>query len=197
MASTKKKMSTQEMVLGAIMTAIVIVFQLLATYTTFFGPFSTALALIPIVIGASMCGVGVGAWLGFVFGIVVILTGGANLFLAFSISGTIITVMAKGIACGAAAGFVFKLLKRFGSFIAVLGAAIVCPIVNTGVFLLGCLAFFLPFAEKIANIPAVGLTGVSGVAVFTALAFVNFLFELGTNIVVSPILVKILGLRKR
>lgn len=194
MASYKRTMSTQKMVLGAIMTSIVIVFQLLATYTTFFGPFSTALALIPIVIGASMCGVGIGAWLGFVFGMVVILTGGANLFFALSVPGTIITVMAKGIACGAAAGRVYGLLKKASPFIAVLGAAIVCPIVNTGVFLLGCLAFFLPYAESLSNNLSLN---VSGIAVFTALASANFLFELGTNIIVSPILVKILSLKKR
>ena len=80
--ASNKKMSTKTMVLGAIMTALVIVVQLVSTYTTFFGPFSTALALIPIVIGAAMCGSGIGAWLGFVFGMVVMLTGGANLFFA-------------------------------------------------------------------------------------------------------------------
>ena len=45
------------MVLGAVMTALVVLLQLLSTYTTFFGPFSTALALVPIIIGAALCGV--------------------------------------------------------------------------------------------------------------------------------------------
>ena len=39
----KGRFSTEKMVLSALMTALVIVFQLLATYTTFFGPFSTAI----------------------------------------------------------------------------------------------------------------------------------------------------------
>ena len=60
--TNQKRMSTKTMVLGAIMTALVIVFQLLATFTAFFGPFSTAVALIPIAIGAIMCGPAVGAW---------------------------------------------------------------------------------------------------------------------------------------
>ena len=193
MASTNQKMSTQKLVMGAIMTAIVIVFQLLATYTTFFGPFSTALALIPIVVGAAICGTGVGAWLGFVFGVVVMITGGANLFFAFDIPGTIITVLAKGILCGAVAGIVYNLLDKFNKYVAVFGAAIICPVVNTGVFLLGCFAFFMDDAAKIAE--AIG-SDASGAAIFIAMAFGNFLFELGTNIVVSPIIVRLLNIRK-
>ena len=81
MRTTNKK--TETMVLGAVMTALVVVFQLLATFTAIFGPFSTAIGLIPIVIGAAICGVKMGGWLGFVFGVVVLASGGANLFLAF------------------------------------------------------------------------------------------------------------------
>ena len=83
MKTTQQKNKTGKLVLAAMMTALVIVFQLLATYTTFFGPFSTAIALIPIVIGACLCGPAIGAWLGLVFGVVVLATGGAALFFAF------------------------------------------------------------------------------------------------------------------
>ena len=51
-----KQTSVQTLVMGAILTALVILLQCLATYTTFFGPFSTAIGLIPIVIGAAKCG---------------------------------------------------------------------------------------------------------------------------------------------
>lgn len=98
------KLQTQKLVLGAIMTALVIILQLIGSFTTFFGPFSTAVALIPIVLGAAMCGTAVGAWLGLVFGVVVIASGGAALFFAFDIPGTIITVLLKGTLCGLAAG---------------------------------------------------------------------------------------------
>lgn len=195
-----KKMSTQTLVMGAIMTAFVIVFQLLAaTYTTFFGPFSTALALIPIVIGAAMCGTTVGAWLGLVFGAVVLLTGGANLFLAVDFPGTIITVLIKGTACGAAAGLVYKALQKTNKTLAVFVSAAVCPIVNTGIFLLGSYVFFLDDVDKILktlekmDMPMTE----TGFAVFIALASANFLFELGTNMVVSPIIVRLLNIRNK
>ena len=182
------------MVMGAILTALVILLQCLATYTTFFGPFSTAIGLIPIVIGAAKCGPKVSAWLGLVFGAVVLLTGGGALFFAFNIPGTIITVLVKGIACGLAAGLVYKLLEKVNFYLAVVAAAVVCPVVNTGVFLLGCAVFFLPHAEGIAA--AVGLT-VSGMEVFFALAMANFLFEVGMNLVLSPIIVRVLNIAKK
>lgn len=182
------------MVLGAAMTALVIIVQLLSTYTTFFGPFSTALALIPIAIGAALCGVGVGAWLGFVFGVVVLATGGAALFFMFDIPGTIITVLAKGTACGFAAGLVYKLLEKFNGIVAAVAAAVVCPVVNTGVFLLGSAVFFLDSADKIAEYLKMDI---SGMALFWALAMANFIFELGANIVLSPVIVRLLKIRKK
>lgn len=182
------------MVLGAVMTALVVVLQLLGN-TPIFGVFSTAVALVPIVIGAALCGVGIGAWLGMVFAIVVLISGGANLFFMFSIPGTIITVLAKGICCGLAAGLAYKLLAKVQRYVAVLAAAIVCPIVNTGVFLLGCAVFFLNDASGIAT--TVGMSDSSGMAVFFALAMANFLFELGMNVVLSPVIVRIIDIAEK
>lgn len=188
-------MTTETIVLSAVLTAIVIVFQLLGTFTTFFGPFSTAVALVPIVIGAAMCGVGIGAWLGFVFGVVVLISGGANLFFAFDVFGTLVTVLVKGTACGLAAGLVYKALeKRVNRYVAVLAAAVVCPVVNTGIFILGCIVFFMDDAPQLAE--TLGSTDV-GVALFWGLAMANFLFELGMNIVLSPVVVRILNIRKK
>ncbi|MBQ7960628.1 MAG: ECF transporter S component [Clostridia bacterium] len=194
MKTQKKKMSTEMLVTGALMTALVILFQLLATYTTFFGPFSTAIGLVPIAIGSILCGPAVGAWLGFVFAIVVFATGGANLFLAVDVPGTIVTVLSKGVLCGLVSGFTYKALSKFNSTIAAFSAAIVCPVVNTGVFLLGCFVFFMDDAVKIAEAIKSPATGT---ALFIALALGNFLFELGLNTVLSPVVVKILNVRNK
>lgn len=196
MKTNARKMSTQKMVLAAILTAIVVVLQLLAQYTTFFGPFSTAVALIPIVIGAAMCGLGVGAWLGFVFSIVVLLSGGANLFLAVDVPGTIVTVITKGTACGLASAVAYLGLQKLHAnrVLSVLAAAIVCPVVNTGVFMLGCMVFFMDDVSVLANMLGSSSTGV---ALFWALAMGNFLFELGMNIVLSPAIVRILHAKNK
>ena len=191
---TNRKQQTQKLVLGAIMTALVIILQLIGSFTTFFGPFSTAVALIPIVLGAAMCGTAVGAWLGFVFGMVVLLSGGAALFFAFDVPGTIITVISKGILCGLAAGLVYKSLAKINQYFAVLVSAIVCPLVNTGIFLLGCYIFFLDSATNIAS--AIGLTA-SGMGVFGALAMGNFALEIISNAVLSPVVVRVINFNKK
>jgi uncharacterized membrane protein len=191
---TKSKLMTEKLVLGAIMTTLVIVFQLLATFTTFFGPFSTAIALIPIVIGAALCGVVMGGWLGFVFGVVVLASGGGAFFMAFDILGTVITVLAKGTACGLAAGLVYHLLEKLNKYVAVFAAAVVCPAVNTGVFLLGCRLFFY---DSVADIASALGSDASGMAVFFALATANFIFELGMNIVLSPVTLRILNIKQK
>ncbi len=192
--NTSKTNNTRKLVLAAIFTALVAVFQCLATYTTFFGPFSTAVGLIPIVLGAVMCGPAVGAWLGLVFAFIVLVTGGANLFLAFSIPGTLITVLAKGMLCGLAAGLVNVLLKKFNEIVSVIVSSLVCPLVNTGVFLLGCYLFFMPYADAIAE--AAGFT-ISGFPLFVAFAMGNFLFEVGLSIVLCPVTIRILDIAKK
>lgn len=189
-----KRKSVETLVLGAILTALVVLLQCLATYTTFFGPFSTAIGLIPIVIGAAKCGPKISAWLGFVFGAVVLLTGGGALFWAFSIPGTIITVLVKGTVCGLAAGLVYKLLEKKNFYLAVIAAAITCPVVNTGVFLLGCAVFFMPHANGIAEVLKLSVTGME---LFFALATGNFLFELGMNAVLGPVIVRVLNISKK
>ena len=191
---SQRKMSTRTMVLGAVMTAMVILLQLIGTYTTFFGPFSTALALVPIIIGAALCGVGVGAWLGLVFAVVVLATGGANLFLMFSVHGTLITVLLKGVACGFVAGLVYKLLYKWNETVAVIAAALLCPVSNTAVFLLGSAAFFLPFANEIAQ--TINMS-VSGMALFWAMAMGNFLFEVGLCLVLAPVVVRLLRIKRK
>ena len=108
----KRKKQIETLALGAVLTALVIILQFMGSFIRF-GMFSVSLVLVPIVIGAAMCGIKVAAWLGFVFGAVVLLSGDAAPFMSISLYGTVITVLAKGIGCGLAAGFVYKLLNSF------------------------------------------------------------------------------------
>ena len=73
-------------------------------------------------------------------------------------------------------------------------AAVICPVANTGVFLLGCYLFFMDSAKDIAE--ALGMT-TSGMAVFWALAMGNFLLEVVTSLVLSPVVVRILNISKK
>lgn len=186
-------MTTKTIVLGAILTALVVILQMMGAFIRL-GPFQICLVLIPIVIGAATCGVEIGTWLGFVFGLVVLLNGDAAAFYAINIPGTIITVLAKGIACGLVAGIVYKLLEKVNRYAAVITAAIVCPIVNTGVFLIGCVIFFL---DTIRAWGAAGGYENTLQYVFLGLVGGNFLVELGSNILLSPVIVRLLNIRKK
>jgi len=191
--SEKRRNQTKTLVLGAVFTALVIILQFMGSFIRF-GPFAISLVLIPIVIGAATCGVKTGAWLGFVFGAIVLLSGDAASFMAIDIVGTIITVMLKGTACGLVAGLVYKAVEKYNRYVAVIAAAIVCPIVNTGIFLLGCVVFFLEAITEWGV--ASGYVNVVGY-MFLGLVGGNFLFELGSNIILSPVIVRILNIERK
>lgn len=191
-STNDRRKATGTMVLGAILTALVIVLQLLGQFIRF-GPFSVSLVLLPIVIGAAMCGPAIATWLGTVFGVVVLFTDAAA-FLAISVPGTIVTVLAKGALCGLAAGLVYRLLERKNRYLAVAASAVVCPVVNTGVFLVGCVLFFL---ETVASW-GVGAGYASTVEyLFFGLAGANFIAELLANIVLTPAAVRLLSIAKK
>ena len=179
-----------------ILTAIIIVLQIFTTFVHF-GPFSITLALIPIVVGAAMFGVGAGAYLGAVFSVVVVImciTGGdPGGFMVWSANPFMCVVMCmlKGTLAGLCAGAVYKALCNKNKILATVLAALVSPIVNTGVFIIGMLLFFRETlaswagGSDLLTYIIVGLTGV------------NFLIELGVNIVLSPIIVKIIDAVKK
>lgn len=193
MTKTNRQEQTQKLVLGAILTALVIILQLMGSFIRF-GMFSISLVLVPIVIGAALCGYKTGAWLGFVFGVTVILSGDAAAFFAIDIIGTIITVIFKGTLCGLAAGITYKLLEKYNRYLAVMAAAVVCPVVNTGVFLLGCAVFFLStIAEWGAG---AGFTNTASY-MFLGLAGGNFIFEMITNIILAPVILRIINLKNK
>ncbi len=179
---------TRMLAVMGILTALVIVLQTVATGIKL-GPFSITLVLAPIVIGAAMYGWKAGAWLGFVFGCIALTDAAA--FMAVSVPGTVITCILKGVLAGIAAAAVYKLLEKVNFVVAVVAAAIVCPVVNTGIFLLGCLVFFYSTIQEWA-----GGTNV-GVYMITGLVGLNFVVEAAINLVLSTAIVSILKIVKK
>ena len=182
-----KRISTRKLTGLALFTAIVVVLQFLGAFIRF-GTFSISLVLIPIVVGAALYGPLSGAWLGFVFGMVVLLSGDAAAFLTVNPIGTVLTVLVKGALAGLCAGLVYRALEKLNEWVAVILAAVTAPVVNTGVFLLGCLVFFLPTVTEWAT--GLGFSNVGKYMIF-GLVGANFLFELLVNIVLSPVIVRL------
>ena len=195
MSNIRTTEKTKELVFAAVMTAVVLVMQIIAVLTRMFLPmFAINLVLIPIVIGASMGGVKIGAWLGLVSGIAVLISGDAASFLAINVPGTIITVLLKGVISGVAAAFVYKLLEKKNRFVAVLLAAIVCPAVNTGVFILGCVTFFMDTLKVWGE--GLGYTNAFAYIILGMIG-INFIIELILNVILSPTAVRLIELRKK
>lgn len=178
--------------LGAILTALVIVLQMLGQFIRF-GPFSISLVLIPIVIGAAMCGPKISTWLGFVFGVAVLMTDAAA-FLAIDVFGTVVTVLLKGMAAGLAAGLICRAFEKKNRTLAVILAALVCPVVNTGVFLIGCVVFFLDTLKEWGA--GAGFDNVFAYLIF-GMVGINFIAEMAINIFLSPVVVRLLNVGKR
>ena len=193
--SNSRKENTQKLVLGAIFTALVIILQLMGSFIRF-GTFSISLVLIPIVIGAATCGVTIGTGLGFVFGFAVLISGDAAPFLAVSVPATIAIVIVKGIACGLAASLVYKALERHNQILAVIIAAITCAVVNTGIFLLGCYIFFFDTLSLWAVTSGMKFESTFQYMIL-GLVGGNFIFELISNIILSPVVVRILKFNKK
>ncbi len=175
----------QRMAGMSIFIAIVVVLTILCTFVRF-GPFSITLALAPIIIGAALYGPGAGAILGGVFGFVVLLTGvfgwdGGTVMYLMSLNalGCILICIGKGAAAGWISGLVYRLIAKKNIHLGVVVAAIVCPIVNTGIFIIGMMLFYMSTLESWAGGQAVIYYAIFG------LTGVNFLVELAVNLVLS------------
>lgn len=190
MSNTREK--TLMITRMGIFTAIVVVLQVIAAMLARLGVFTISLVLVPIVVGAALYGWKSGAWLGFVFGVVVLLTD-AGAFLAINVPGTILVCILKGVLAGIAAAFAYKLMEK-NRWAAILSAALVCPIVNTGVFLLGCVVFFYDTISEWAT--GLGYES-AGAYMILGLAGVNFIIELAINLCLSPVVLRLLNIVKK
>lgn len=202
----KQHISIQTLSGLAILTAVVVVLQLVGSQIHF-GPFSISLVLIPIVVGAALYGPLAGAWLGFVFSVIVLIMDSA-LFMGINAFGTVVTVILKGTLAGFCAGLVYNLFKKWAFVfknletgkeswqinLGVILAAIVCPVVNTGLFLVGCALFFLPTIREWGI--GAGYTNVVGY-MFLGLVGGNFLVELLINILLSPVIVQLIHIGRK
>lgn len=197
MRANANRISTLRMVELAVLTALVLVMQL--TGTSIRIPFlgtSVNLVLIPIALGAMLLGPSAGAWLGFVCGAVVYILGGVmgtDPFTSFLFQNNpVITAgicLVKTTLGGFLSGLVYRVFAEKKPLLAVFSAAMLLPVVNTGVFVLGCLTIVGTINAYIAS---VGMTDTSAIYfIFILCAGVNFILEFCVNAIVSPALKRV------
>lgn len=176
----------------ALLAALVIVLQLLGGMIPPVGGFSISLVLIPIVLGAAAYGPAAGALLGGAFGAIVFINsvtgadGGGHMVFEANPVLCFIVVMGKGILAGLCSGLVYRAMKNANlpGYSAMLCAAIVCPVVNTGIFISCMLCFF----KDVLSAWMSGWTGGGTLVAYilSGIVLVNFVPELIINIVFSP-----------
>ena len=165
----------------AALIAIVVVLQLVSSVIKF-GPFSITLSLIPLVVGAVIYGPVGGGILGVTMGLVVLVSGDAQAFFVVNPFATVLLVLLKSGLAGVGSGFIYLGLKKLNKVFGVTVAAIMAPIINTGIFALGCILFFMPTLKEWAS----GSDALS--YLFIGMIGVNFLVELAVNTVLSPVI---------
>ena len=187
---TQLKAKIQKLTIMAILTALVAVLSYFGGFIKIGALASVSLTLIPVVFGSALYGPLAGAWLGAVSGVIFFTTADAAFWFSMSLLGTVITVMVKGIMAGYLAGLTYRLLQKANRYLAVLVSAVVCPVVNTSIFLLGCVLFFSDYVKTSSVDQGMSMLG------FMIVFFVglNFVFELLINIVVSPAIARIVAI---
>jgi len=186
------------MVQIALLSALVVVLQVFFSQIRV-GVVTLNFVLVPIVIAGAlispMAGLIVGAFAGLTTFIQVFTSG--DVFYVFLMTNnafaTALICIVKTAAAGFLAGLVYHLINGIGksskgkSYIGALAASVICPVVNTGIFVLGMLTFFgSAFTADATFGPMAAGNVVSFVLV--GLVGVNFFFELALNVVICPLI---------
>ena len=174
----------------AILLALVIVLQTFGGSVNI-GAVQLNFTLVPIVLGAIMLGPIAGLVLGLACGIVVLIQVIIGLVPFYTLIWTetpvvaALTCVVKTTVAGFLCGYVYKLFAKKNAYVAVFVAASGVPIVNTGLFILGCLGMW----DAILTIA--GGSNIFGFIVISLVGF-NFFVELAVNLLVSPALYKVI-----
>ena len=181
---------TVKLVYLAVFTALVAVLQIVSNVTQAVMPVPITLTLVPIVMACALCDRWSGAWLGFVFAFVVLVSGASEPFFTLNPFGTIVIVIVKGVAAGLVAGLVYALFEKRNRYLAIIAAGATAPIVNTGIFLVGAFVFFRDLILEWAGGEAIFTF------VITGLVGINFLIELGVNMILAPVILRLINIKK-
>jgi len=185
----KSFFSAKNVTMIAVLLALVIVLQAFGGSISI-GAVQLNFTLIPIVLGAIVLGPWVGGFLGLACGIVVLIQVVLGLVPFYVLIWTndpfvtTLTCLVKTTLAGWVSGIVFHALKKKSETAAIFVASGIVPIINTAVFVIGCLLM----TDSVYTMAGSG-------NVFTVLGFIlvsivtfNFFIEFAINLLVAPAL---------
>lgn len=202
MKKSNSHQQTVRLVQIALMAAIVVVIQLFFAAVKI-GPVTIAFSLVPIVLTGIFIGPFAGLIVGAISGIVTfiqVLTS-PDVFYVFLIStnpwATALICFAKATFAGWLPGVAHKATKDFIKEPALnsILPSIICPVVNTGIFCLGMFVFFTDALKSDATFGAAASDNII-YFVIVVLALANFILELISTVVITPIISKALTAAK-
>lgn len=189
---------TLRLVQIALLTALMLLLQL-AFGSLRIGPVTLSFSLVPLVIAAVFIGPGAGALLGLVSGVVTfvqVLTAADPFYTLLIATNPLLTALiciSKTTLAGLLAGLCYRAICKVSKYRAlnVILPAVVCPVVNTGIF---CIGMYFGFGSALQSSEVFGAAASAGLVSFIliGLASVNFLYEVLSNVVVCPIVAKAL-----
>ena len=189
---------TLRLVQIALLTALMLLLQL-AFGSLRIGPVTLSFSLVPLVIAAVFIGPGAGALLGLVSGVVTfvqVLTAADPFYTLLIATNPLLTALiciSKTTLAGLLAGLCYRAICKVSKYRAlnVILPAVVCPVVNPGIF---CIGMYFGFGSALQSSEVFGAAASAGLVSFIliGLAGVNFLYEVLSNVVVCPIVAKAL-----
>lgn len=197
MKNQTKHQQILKLVQIALMAAIVVIIQLFFASVKI-GPVTIAFTLVPIVLSGIFIGPTAGLIVGAVSGFVTfiqVLTSG-DVFYVFLMTNnpvaTAIICIVKTTLAGWCSGLIYKAMKNVikAPTANTILPAIACPAINTGIFCLGMLVFFTDAFQADATFGAASENIIY--FVFIGLAGINFIFEVISTAILTPIISKAL-----
>ena len=201
----KSFFTTRNVTWIAILLALVIILQA-ALGTVNIGAVQLNFSLIPIVLGALLFGPWIGALLGFSSGVVVliqVIMGLSPFYVIIWTESPFVTTMIclfKTTIAGLVAGILYNVVKGKNKHVAVFLASGIVPIINTALFIVGCLFMngtIVTFRNSLLGVmPEVG--GMNAfVFILVILVTFNFFIEFAINLILAPSLHRVINVLEK
>ena len=190
--TNKRTPSTKDLTTTAMLIALIVALQAFSSIAARIGLFSFALGLFPATIGSVLYGKKKSLIFGAALGITILATD-ATAFALYGVNvfATIFVVMLKSVASTFVTATVFEWFGKFNRYVSVVVAAILGPIFNTAIFTVGVCVFFKDFFSQFID------GGVSFITGFLLLILMNFIIEMVINIVLSPIVLRVVDIKNK
>ena len=202
----KRLLTSKQITAIAVLLALVIVLQALSG-SMMIGAVQLNFSLVPIVLGSIIFGPLVGSLLGLACGIVIlvqVIMGGSPFYLLIWANDPIVTVLiclVKTTVAGCLSGVLYKFISKKSNVTAIFVSSAIVPIVNTGLFILGCLCMndtIMLFQTQLGQVSdfahVIGMSPL--VFILVILVTFNFFVELAINLILAPTLNRVLKIIK-